>query len=183
MTTSGTRLTRAVASAPTALPSPAVVCRLTSAGRPVTVAYPVAIPTTEPSCRARTKSRSSGRPVRKAISVEPGLAKIVVNPSRRKTSNVASRTVGTAAPSVSSAEVVGFVLGERQRLVGRRVAVHERDAHGADRGDDGEDVEAPRVGQAQREQPATDQRAGDRARPADTARRAHCGTARRRRVD
>ena len=36
---------------------------------------------------------SGGRPVRNGISVEPGLPKIVVIPSRRMTSNTASRTV------------------------------------------------------------------------------------------
>src|SRR4051812_38132557 len=50
------------------------------------------MPTTVPSCRPRTKRRSSGSPVRNGTSVEPGLANIVVNPRRRKRSKVASRT-------------------------------------------------------------------------------------------
>ena len=37
---------------------------------------------------------SSGSPARNGTSVDPGLAKIVVRPSRRKTSSVAARTVG-----------------------------------------------------------------------------------------
>ena len=60
-TTSGARLTRAVASALTALPSPAVVCRIASAGSPRPIAQPVAMPTTELSCSASTKRRSSGQ--------------------------------------------------------------------------------------------------------------------------
>src|ERR1700733_4787595 len=40
---------------------------------------------------------SDGRSVRNAISVEPGLPKIVVSPCRRMTSKVASRTVGAPA--------------------------------------------------------------------------------------
>src|SRR4051812_7965392 len=132
------------------------------------------MPTTEPSCRASTNRRSSGRPVRKLISVDPGLAKIVVMPKRRKTSKVASRTVVMmTVPSVSGVEPAGFFLGERQRLVRGRVAVHHGDGHGADRGDDGEDVEAPRVGQACGEQPSADERAGDRAETPDAARGAH----------
>ena len=58
---------------------------------------PIAIETTEPSCSASTKRRSPGRPARNGTSVEPGLEKIVVSSSRRRTSNVASRTVVTAA--------------------------------------------------------------------------------------
>ena len=91
-TTSGARLTRAVASAPTAFPRPAVVCRIASAGSPRPIAQPVAMPTTEPSCSPSTKRRSSGRSASSLISVEPGLAKIVVRPYSRKTSKVASRT-------------------------------------------------------------------------------------------
>ena len=93
VTTIGARFTRAVASAATALPRPAVVCRSASAGRPVPIAYPVARPITEPSCRPSTKRRSSGRPTRNGTSVEPGFAKSVVSPRRRNRSNVASRTV------------------------------------------------------------------------------------------
>src|SRR3954471_17771943 len=92
-TTSGARLTRAVASAPTALPRPAVVCRRTNAGSPRPSAPPVAMPTTDPSWRASTKRRWSGRPARNGTSVEPGLEKIVVSPSLRSSRNVASRTV------------------------------------------------------------------------------------------
>ena len=73
-------MTRAVAIAPTALPKPAVVCSRQRAGSPLARAYPLAIPTTEFSCRARTKEKSSGRSVRKATSVDPGLAKMVVTP-------------------------------------------------------------------------------------------------------
>jgi hypothetical protein len=68
------------------------VCRFTNAGRPVAIAWPVAIPTTDPSCSASTNSKSWGRSVRKGISVEPGLPKIVFRPSRRITSKVSSRT-------------------------------------------------------------------------------------------
>src|SRR3954469_18014963 len=93
MTTSGARFTRAVASAATALPSPAVVCRIASAGSFVASARPVASPTTEASWRASTKRRSSGSPESSWISVDPGLAKMVVRPRSRRTSNAASRTV------------------------------------------------------------------------------------------
>ena len=51
-------------------------------------------PTTDPSCSASTNCRSSGSPARNGTSVEPGLEKIVVSSRRRRTSNVASRTVG-----------------------------------------------------------------------------------------
>ena len=57
-TTSGARFTRAVASAPTALPRPAVVWRIASAGSDRPIAQPVAIPTTDDSWRASTNSRS-----------------------------------------------------------------------------------------------------------------------------
>jgi hypothetical protein len=92
-TTRGARLTRAVASAPTALPSPAVVCRSASAGSPRASARPVAIPTTEASCSASTNSRSSGRSVRNGTSVDPGLPKRTVSRRSRRTSTTASRTV------------------------------------------------------------------------------------------
>ena len=72
-TTSGARLTRAVASAPTALPRPAVVCRTASAGSPRPIAQPVAMPTTELSWSASTKRKSAGRSVSSLISVEPGI--------------------------------------------------------------------------------------------------------------
>ena len=85
--------TRAVASAPTALPSPGVVCRSASAGSPRAIAQPVAMPTTDPSCSASTNSRSSGSPVRNGTSVDPGLANRVVRPRSRRTSTTASRTV------------------------------------------------------------------------------------------
>ena len=109
MTTSGARFTRAVASAETALPSPAVVCSRAKAGSPRPIAKPVAMPTTEPSCSASTKRRSSGRPVRNETSVEPGLEKIVVSPSPRRTSKVASRTVGAAVPPLPLAATSGAV--------------------------------------------------------------------------
>src|SRR5215471_5502123 len=51
------------------------------------------MPTTEPSCSPSTNWKSSGRPVRKATSVEPGFANRVVRFRRRKRSNVWSRTV------------------------------------------------------------------------------------------
>ena len=92
-TTNGARLTRAVASAETAFPRPGVVCKSTNEGCPLPSAKPVAIPTTEPSCRARTNSRSGGKSTRNGTSVEPGLEKIFVIPRRRRTSNAASRTV------------------------------------------------------------------------------------------
>mgnify|MGYP003296151762 CR=1 FL=1 len=57
--------------------------------RPVTVAPPT----------------ESGRPARKGTSVEPGLEKIVVSPSRRRTS--------TAAPSAVSSRSVSGGLGRR----------------------------------------------------------------------
>ena len=60
-TTSGARFTRAVASALTALPSPAVVCSRTSEGSPRPIAYPVAMPTTEPSCSPSTKREVVGQ--------------------------------------------------------------------------------------------------------------------------
>src|SRR4029079_14579733 len=102
-TTSGARLTRAVASAPTALPSPAVVCRITSAGSPCPSAQPVAMTTTELSCSASTKRKSSGRSVSSLISVEPGFAKIDVSPYSRHTSKVAWRTVFTATRTAYTA--------------------------------------------------------------------------------
>lgn len=92
-TTSGARFTRAVASAPTAFPSPAVVWSTTHAGEPEPKAHPVAIPTTEPSCSASTKRRSDGSPASSVTSVDPGLAKIVVIPRSRSTASAASRTV------------------------------------------------------------------------------------------
>src|SRR2546423_10600146 len=68
------------------------------------------MPTTAPSCRPRTNSMSLGRSVRKVISVDPGLPKIVVIPKRRMTSKVASRTLeaGTAVnlPSTRGAQSV-----------------------------------------------------------------------------
>ena len=93
MTTSGVRLSRAVAIAATALPSPGVLCSSASAGRPEPSAWPEAIATTEPSCSASTNVRSSGSPARNGTSVEPGLEKIVVRPRRRRTSKLASLTV------------------------------------------------------------------------------------------
>ena len=92
-TTSGARLTRAVASAPTAFPRPGrgVQDRERRLARPI--AQPVAMPTTELSCSPSTNRRSSGRSASSEISVEPGFAKSVVSPRRRQTSNVASRTV------------------------------------------------------------------------------------------
>ena len=86
-----------MAIAATAFPSPGVQCRSASAGAPRPSAYPQAMLTTEPSCSASTKRRSSGSPARNGTSVLPGLEKIVVSSSRRSTSNVASRTVGTHA--------------------------------------------------------------------------------------
>src|SRR3954471_17371379 len=103
-TTSGARLTRAVASAPTALPRPAVVCRRTNAGSPRPTAHPGAMPTTDPSWRASTKRRSSGRPARNGTSVEPGLEKIVVRPSLRSSWNVASRTVEAGGSAFTRGE-------------------------------------------------------------------------------
>jgi hypothetical protein len=67
----GARFTRAVAIAPIAFPKPAVVCTIANAGSPVAMARPVAIPMTEPSCRARVNCRSSGKSERRLISVEP----------------------------------------------------------------------------------------------------------------
>ena len=99
-TTSGTRLTRAVASALTALPSPGVVCRIASAGSPRPIAKPVAIPTTELSWSPSTNRRSAGRSASSSISVEPGLAKSVVRPCSRRTSNAASRTVGSTTATL-----------------------------------------------------------------------------------
>src|SRR5688500_10880730 len=104
------------------------------------------MPTTEPSWRARTKPMSSGRSVRNATSVDPGFAKLVVSPYCRKTSNVASLTVRTTPLPVVAAvvaagrssavralpDVPGLVLGVRKGLVRGWVAVHHRDAHGAD---------------------------------------------------
>ena len=86
-------MTRAVASAPTAFPRPAVVCRIASAGSPRPIAQPVAMPTTELSCSPRTNRKSPGRSASSLISVDPGFAKIDVRPYSRQTSNVASRTV------------------------------------------------------------------------------------------
>src|SRR5436305_9940505 len=57
------------------------------------------MPTTAPSCRPSTNRMSGGRSVRKEISVEPGLPKIVVSPCRRMTSKAASRTVRPARAS------------------------------------------------------------------------------------
>src|SRR4051794_41816187 len=111
------------------------------------------MPTTEPSCRASTNRRSSGRPVRKLISVDPGLAKIVVMPKRRKTSKVASRTVVMmTVPSVSGVEPAGFFLGERQRLGRGRGAVHPGGGHRARRGGGGGGGESPPGGPARGEQ-------------------------------
>src|ERR1700733_3852050 len=56
---------------------------------------------------------SDGRSVRNAISVEPGLPKIVVSPCRRMTSKVASRTVGAPAARTApspSARTSGTVV-------------------------------------------------------------------------
>ena len=83
----------------------------TKAGSPEAIATPVAIPTTEPSCRPSTKRRSSGRPASSGTSVEPGLEKIVSRPRARRTSNVASRTVRAAfSPAASGAVRVASVL-------------------------------------------------------------------------
>ena len=60
-TTSGARFSRAVAIAATALPSPGVLCRSASAGRPEPSAWPIAIDTTEPSCSASTKRQVVGQ--------------------------------------------------------------------------------------------------------------------------
>ena len=92
-TTSGARFTRAVASAPTALPSPAVVCTTASAGSPRPIANPVAIATTDPLVQREHERQVVRQPARNGTSVEPGFANSVVSPRRRKTSNAASRTV------------------------------------------------------------------------------------------
>ena len=55
------------------------------------------------SCSPSTKRRSSGSPARNGTSVEPGFANSVVSPRRRRTSNVASRTVRSGQPQTSSA--------------------------------------------------------------------------------
>jgi hypothetical protein len=73
-------LMRAVQIAPTALPTPGAVCRLTWVGLPVACAYPSAIPTTACSWRPSTYVKSSGRLASIGNSVEPGLPKIVVIP-------------------------------------------------------------------------------------------------------
>ena len=75
-----------MAIAATAFPSPGVLCRSASAGLPRPIAYPQAMLTTDPSCSASTKRRSSGSPARNGTSVLPGLEKIVVSSSRRSTS-------------------------------------------------------------------------------------------------
>src|SRR4051794_41801354 len=122
------------------------------------------MPTTEPSCRASTNRRSSGRPVRKLISVDPGLAKIVVMPKRRKTSKVASRTVVMmTVPSVSGVEPAGFFLGERQRLPPGPGAGYPGGRHRAHRGGDRGEVETPPGGQGRGEQPTPHGGGGGRA--------------------
>ncbi len=62
--------------------------------------------------RART-SRSSGRPARNGTSVEPGLENIVVSSRRRRTSNVASRTVGGAGVTAGLGTAKRLVFGVR----------------------------------------------------------------------
>src|SRR4029079_11759274 len=120
-TTRGARLTRAVASAPTAFPRPAVVWRSARAGSRRPIAQQVAMPTTELSCGPRTKRRSVGRSARSGISVDPGLAKIVVRPRRRRTSKVASRTdrSGTRRSLVNDLTL----LGRRETMGAMRVTI------------------------------------------------------------
>ena len=86
VTTSGALFAYAVKIAPTALPTPGVVCRLTSAGRPVACAYPSAMPTTTASCRPSTYRKSSGKSASMGSSVDPGLPKTVVMPRARNSS-------------------------------------------------------------------------------------------------
>ena len=78
-TTSGARLTRAVASAPTAFPSPAVVCRIASAGSPRPIAQPVAMPTTELSCSAEHEAE-----VVRQVGEQPDLGRPGVREDRRQ---------------------------------------------------------------------------------------------------
>ena len=80
-------------------------------------------------------------------------------------------------------DVLGLVLGDRHRFVGGGVPIDQEDGDRADRRDRGEQVEAPRVGQAGGEQDAGDQRPGDGAEPADPAGRAQSGAAGGRGVD
>ncbi len=86
-------MTRAVASAATALPSPATVCSTTSAGWDRARAHPVAIPTAEASCKHSTKRKSPGSADSIGTSVEPGLQNMVVKPCSRSTPKAASRTL------------------------------------------------------------------------------------------
>ena len=101
-TTSGARFTRAVASADDRVAEPGrrvEQCKrgLVAAEREARRHADHAGPRGAPS----TKWRSSGSPVRNGTSVEPGFANSVVSPCRRRTSNVASRTVAPCAPGVS----------------------------------------------------------------------------------
>src|SRR6185437_11808941 len=65
---------------PIALPVPAPVCTLTTAGLPVDCANPSAIASTDASCNPRTYVKSSGKFFKNVSSVEPGLPNTVVNP-------------------------------------------------------------------------------------------------------
>ena len=82
-TTSGARLARAVASAPTALPRPGRRVQQHQRRRPRAERVARRHPDHEPSCRASTNVMSSGSPTRNGTSVDPGLAKIVVSPRSR----------------------------------------------------------------------------------------------------
>ena len=86
VTISGVLFWNAVSRLPIAFPSPAPVCRLTSAGRRVACANPSAIAITEASCSPSTYRKSEGKPARNVSSVEPTLPKIVVRPCARSSS-------------------------------------------------------------------------------------------------
>src|SRR3954451_1062811 len=106
-----------------ALPSPAAVWRLTSAGRRVACAKPSAIATTDASWSPRTYRKSAARLSRKGCSVEPTLPKMVVIRYSRRRSNVASRTgavrwstmVVMGAPSVLPRDAGGLSTPPQRR--------------------------------------------------------------------
>src|SRR5215467_6825024 len=96
------------------------------------------------SWRPRMKSRSSGKPVRNGISVEPGFEKIDVISRRRRKSSVASRTVEFTMSRRSAPDFLRdlddqaqlrplLLLGELVALDRRREAALRREAELVDR--------------------------------------------------
>ena len=96
--TIGTRFARAVAIAPTALPRPGGGVQHGERGRVVADGPAGGHPDHRPLVQGEHELEVVGQPCQQAISVEPGLQKIVVIPVCLSTSNVASRTVCTMSP-------------------------------------------------------------------------------------